>query len=222
MFNPVIFAAIIIQYVVSKSSRIAGAVIGYAITTGILLWGISLYGEGKQIALFGIPLSGSIFLLACLVWYGLDTRELLAAKEKPIATNRLVLEMKNNKDWMKRLDAAEALAQKNDRRGLDYLNKSLKSSNADIREVAKEIIEGLGAHRDGSPETSKPHIGLSTKNKALTPKAIEIRQRKKAAKAIYRQKVLKVHGRCIICGEKLGIMDRLKGKTYCSQHQATQ
>jgi hypothetical protein len=56
---------------------------------------------------------------------------------------KLVFVMENDKDWMKRLDAAEALAQFNDTRGLDYLNKSLKNSNSDIREVAKEIISGL-------------------------------------------------------------------------------
>jgi hypothetical protein len=81
MFNPVIIIAVIIQSVVAKSSRIAGAIIGYVITTGILLWGISLYGEGNQIALFGIPLSEPIFFIACLVWYGFDTKEFLAARQ---------------------------------------------------------------------------------------------------------------------------------------------
>lgn len=81
MFNPVIIFAIIIQSVVAKSSRIAGAVMGYVITTGIFLWGISLYGEGSQIAFFGTPLSETIFFIACLVWYGFDTKEFLAARK---------------------------------------------------------------------------------------------------------------------------------------------
>ena len=59
MFNPVIIIAVIIQALVTKFSRIAGAVMGYLITTGILLWGLSLYREGDQIAFFGIPLSNT-------------------------------------------------------------------------------------------------------------------------------------------------------------------
>ena len=86
MFNPVILVAIILQAIVSRSSRIAGAVLGYVITTGILLWGISLYGDGDQIALFGIPLSAPIFFLACLVWYGFDTREFTAARKQASGT----------------------------------------------------------------------------------------------------------------------------------------
>ena len=82
MFNPVIVVAIIVQVIVAKFSRIAGAVIGYIITTGILLWGISVYGQGNRIALFGIPLSQPIFLIACLVWYWFDTREFMAARKK--------------------------------------------------------------------------------------------------------------------------------------------
>jgi hypothetical protein len=73
MFNPIIVVAIIIQSVVSRASRMVGAILGYVITTGILLWGISLYGGGAQIALFGVPLSESVFFVVCLAWYGLDT-----------------------------------------------------------------------------------------------------------------------------------------------------
>ena len=81
MFNPVIIIAIIIQALVTKFSRIAGAVMGYLITTGILLWGLSLYNEGDQIAFFGIPLSEPIFIILCIVWYGFDTRDFLAARK---------------------------------------------------------------------------------------------------------------------------------------------
>ena len=80
--NPVILVAIIIQAVISKFSCIAGAVFGYIITTGMLLWGISVYGEGNQIALFGVPVSESIFLIACLIWYGLDTRGFIIARKQ--------------------------------------------------------------------------------------------------------------------------------------------
>ena len=85
MFNPIIIIALIIQSAVAKSSRKAGAVIGYIITTGILLWGSSLYADGYQVALFGIPLSQPIFIIACLVWYGFDTKEFMAAQNESVA-----------------------------------------------------------------------------------------------------------------------------------------
>ena len=81
MFNPVIIVAIIVQSLVSKANRIAGAVLGFLITTGIFLWGLSVYAEGNQIALFTIPLSQPVFLIACLVWYGFDTREFMVARK---------------------------------------------------------------------------------------------------------------------------------------------
>jgi len=79
MFNPVIIIAIIVQCFVSKVSRIAGAVVGYLITTGILVWGFSLYADGYQVAFFGIPLSQTVFLFACAWWYSFDTKEFNAA-----------------------------------------------------------------------------------------------------------------------------------------------
>jgi hypothetical protein len=90
MFNPVIILAIIVQALVAKASRIAGAVIGYVITTGILLWGISVYGQGDQIALFAMPLPQPVFLIACLVWYGFDTREFMAAKNEASAMGQVL------------------------------------------------------------------------------------------------------------------------------------
>jgi hypothetical protein len=82
IFNPVIIAAIVVQGFISKTSKIAGAVVGYVITTGIMVWGLSLYGDGSQIALFGIPLSEEAFIIACLVWYGFDTKVFIAAKQE--------------------------------------------------------------------------------------------------------------------------------------------
>ena len=54
-----------------------------------------------------------------------------------------LLQGNRNEDWMSRLDAAEALAQLGDGRGLDYLNHMLTSSDKDIQEVVSEILEGL-------------------------------------------------------------------------------
>ena len=65
----------------------------------------------------------------------------------------LVFIIETDQDWMKQLDAAEALARLKDTRGLDYLKKSLESSNADVREVAREILDELSNISD---QTVKP------------------------------------------------------------------
>ena len=49
----------------------------------------------------------------------------------------------SEKGWMARLDAAEALAQLGDPRGLDYLRQMAEYSNKDTREVALEILDEL-------------------------------------------------------------------------------
>lgn len=90
VFNPVIIIAIIIQAVITKASRLTGAIVGYIITTGILLWGISLYVEGDQIAFFGISISKPVFLAACLVWYFFDTIEFIAAKRITSAAKEIL------------------------------------------------------------------------------------------------------------------------------------
>jgi hypothetical protein len=84
MFNPVIIVAILVQALVARASRKAAAVLGYLITTGILIWGVSVYGDGGQIALFGIAVSEPVFLIACLVWYGFDTNEFINAGKQPV------------------------------------------------------------------------------------------------------------------------------------------
>jgi hypothetical protein len=88
MLNPVIVAAVFVQVIVAKFSRMAGAVIGYLVTTGILLWGLSVYGQGGQIALVGIALSQPAFLIACLVWYGFDTFEFMVARKDTSAVKQ--------------------------------------------------------------------------------------------------------------------------------------
>ena len=74
--NPIIIAAIVIQAFISGISRLAGAIAGYLITTGIFIWGLTVYNAGDVITLFGIPLTQQVFIFACIFWYGLDTYEL--------------------------------------------------------------------------------------------------------------------------------------------------
>lgn len=79
MINLVIVGAVLIQGAIAKGSRVAGAVVGYLITTGILLWGLSVYGAGGQIEFFGIQLSEPGFVVACLLWYLFDTGSMVSA-----------------------------------------------------------------------------------------------------------------------------------------------
>jgi len=80
IFNPVIIVAIVVQSWISKASRTAGAIVGFVITTGILLWGLAIYDQHGQIAFFGIPLSQPVFVILCIVWYAFDTAAFKAAR----------------------------------------------------------------------------------------------------------------------------------------------
>jgi hypothetical protein len=82
-FNPVIILALIIQGLVAKASRLAGAVLGFLITSGILIWGMSLYGQGAWITFFGFKLTQTVFIVLCLVWYFFDVLGLLRALGQP-------------------------------------------------------------------------------------------------------------------------------------------
>jgi hypothetical protein len=81
VFNPVIIVAIILQSIIARSNRMAGAIAGFVITTGILLWGISLYVNGGSISFFGIPLNENFFFVLCAAWYLLDYRAFQAAQK---------------------------------------------------------------------------------------------------------------------------------------------
>lgn len=74
--NFVILFALMVQSAIAKSSHTAGAIVGFLITTGILLWGLSAYSVGDAIAILGIPLSKPVFIGACLLWYFFDVKEL--------------------------------------------------------------------------------------------------------------------------------------------------
>ena len=89
MFIPIIIVAILVQTFVAKANRLFGAILGFLITGGILLWGLGVYADGGQIALFGIPLSEPIFLIACLVWFWFDGREFMAARKVATEVNQM-------------------------------------------------------------------------------------------------------------------------------------
>jgi len=87
--NVYILIGIIIQAVITKASRIAGAVFGYIITTGVLVWGFSIYGKGGSITWFDVKLSQPVFIIGCLVWYAFDTNSFVKARKHAAFTSQL-------------------------------------------------------------------------------------------------------------------------------------
>src|SRR5690349_14798406 len=91
--------------------------------------------------------------------------EIEEMKSKGDVEGLLAVLRSNNDDgekgWMRRLDAAEALAQLGDQRGLDYLRQMAASPNKDIYEIAIEILDGLGYSQ---PVQAKTHAQPSSKS----------------------------------------------------------
>jgi hypothetical protein len=88
--NPIVLIAIFAQAMIARTNRMAGAIAGFVLTTGILIWGLSLYNQGSGIALIGIPLSQPVFLVTCVVWYGFNTRSFLTARKIAAAREQAV------------------------------------------------------------------------------------------------------------------------------------
>lgn len=79
LINPVILGAVVLQGVLAKVAPTAGAIAGFVITAGILIWGLTAYSQGNYIALFGITVSEPFFILMCLVWFAYDAKQLRVA-----------------------------------------------------------------------------------------------------------------------------------------------
>jgi hypothetical protein len=84
-FDPMLFGAVLFQVLIGAASRPAGAIVGFLSTTGVLVWGLDAYANGYAIAFGGIELSQGIFVIASLVWYAFDVKELAKARE-PLPT----------------------------------------------------------------------------------------------------------------------------------------
>ena len=87
--NYAILIAVLAQALITRVSRIAGAVVGFLVTTGILVWGLGAYSGGGNITFFGMKLSLPVFLLVCLVWYGFDVNALVQARKHQAFQSRL-------------------------------------------------------------------------------------------------------------------------------------
>jgi hypothetical protein len=77
--NPIILLAVLGQTVLANISKPLGALAGYAITTGMLVWGLGLYSHGHAVALFGNAAPKELFVVWCLFWYGYDTKVAIEA-----------------------------------------------------------------------------------------------------------------------------------------------
>jgi hypothetical protein len=76
----IIVAAIIVQILAARRSRLAGAIVGFWATTIVLIWGIRFYSQsGQALAFFFIPLSRGVFIVLCLIWYVLDVVSVVTA-----------------------------------------------------------------------------------------------------------------------------------------------
>ena len=85
MYNPVLVVAILVQWLVSRANRTIGAITGFVITAGVLIWGLSAYSTGGSITFIGIRLSQPIFLVLCLVWFAFDVWDLQNARKAAAA-----------------------------------------------------------------------------------------------------------------------------------------
>jgi hypothetical protein len=75
----IILAGVVIQSMISKSSKVAGAITGFVITSFLFLWGLLAYGSGDAMVFSGIELSQGMFIMFCLGWYAVDTGTLVSA-----------------------------------------------------------------------------------------------------------------------------------------------
>ncbi len=93
MFNPIIIVAVLIQGFIGRANKMAGAIAGFLITTGILVWGLFVYSDGDQISFFGSPIDQGFFIILCKAWYGFDVYGLIKARKLSAldAENRLAL-----------------------------------------------------------------------------------------------------------------------------------
>ena len=84
MIGLVIIGGLFVQSFIAQISRVAAAVFGFALTTGVLIWGLNVYGQSDAteehfVTFFGIELSQSVFVLLSLAWYGYDGWQMVRA-----------------------------------------------------------------------------------------------------------------------------------------------
>jgi hypothetical protein len=88
----IILAIIIINGIAQSNPRLAGW-LGVGLTTGILMWGLSIYSDPYgYIAFFGIPLSQGMFLFLIGLFYAHDAWLLYKAHQANLAATEASLQ----------------------------------------------------------------------------------------------------------------------------------
>ena len=82
--------ALLIQGGVSKLDVLAGSIVGYLLTTGILIWGLTVYNNGNGMTFFGFKLEQPVFWTLCGIWYTVDTYQLVRALNKRKVSNKAI------------------------------------------------------------------------------------------------------------------------------------
>ncbi|MBN1551260.1 hypothetical protein JW979_07320 [bacterium] len=72
-----IIGGVILSIIVSKIHKVIGGIVAVIVTTGILLWGLFVYGSGGTMALFDIELNILVFLLLIAIWFGFDIKQIV-------------------------------------------------------------------------------------------------------------------------------------------------
>jgi hypothetical protein len=57
------------QLVISYISKLAGAIFGVIVTTGILIWGITVFAQGGAMSFMFQRQSEAEFITICLIWW---------------------------------------------------------------------------------------------------------------------------------------------------------
>lgn len=91
--------------------------------------------------------------------------------------------MSEDEDWMNQLDAAEGLIKLGDRRGLEFLLDARNSEDKDIRQVAREILDG--------PEIARQREEIEAQDeREFKAKVDQARQRLKQGRKVFRYKMV--------------------------------
>jgi len=130
-FRIIVIVGVIISIFASRANKLTGGIISCLVTTFILIFGLQAYGASGYISILGIRLSEGLFMIAILIWYGLDIKQIAdGVKEK--STLKLI-----------RTGAAEKL-----RSGLPMpevmaqVLPNLENHPPDLRQLGGEILQG--------------------------------------------------------------------------------
>ena len=77
-FRIFVIGGIILSIFISRINKLVGGIVSFLVTTGILVFGLSLYAEpGWTLMIFGIEISKGVFIILIIVWYAFDIKQIL-------------------------------------------------------------------------------------------------------------------------------------------------